>query len=113
MSATSACVSHDRSPVPRPRRYRGRSPENTPLYPVVQHHFETWLALKRSGEAWEDTVPAFVERDFRKYLDCGILARGFGRARCPKCGHDFIVAFSCRARAYAECRNMLSTWVWW
>jgi hypothetical protein len=36
---------------------------------VVQHHFETWLALKRAGEPWEDVVPAFVERDFRKYLD--------------------------------------------
>ena len=101
MSATPACISPDR----RPRRYRGRRPETTPLYPVVQHHFETWLALKRSGEAWEDTVPAFVERDFRKYLDCGILARGFGRARCPRCGHDFIVAFSCRARAVCPSCN--------
>ena len=53
----------------RPQRYRARRPERTPLYPVVQHHFETWLALKRAGEPWEDVVPAFVERDFRKYLD--------------------------------------------
>ena len=88
MSATPACVSPARGTAPRPRRYRARRPESTPLCPVVQHHFESWLALKRAGDAWEDTVPAFVERDFRKYLDCGILARGFGRARCPQCGHD-------------------------
>ncbi len=78
MSATLACVSPARGLAPRPRRYRARRPENTLLYQAVQHHFESWLALKRAGEAWEDTVPAFVERDFRKYLDCGILARGSG-----------------------------------
>jgi hypothetical protein len=76
MSAAQACVSQDRGPAPCPRRYRARRPENTPLYEVVQHHFETWLARKRGGEAWKDTVPAFVERDFRKYLDGGIFARG-------------------------------------
>jgi len=98
MSATPVCVSHACDPAPRPRRYRARRPEDTPLYHAVQHHFETWLALKRAGEPWEDTVPAFVERDFRKYLQCGLFCHGFGRARCPRCGHDFLVAFSCRAR---------------
>jgi hypothetical protein len=105
MSAAQACVSHDRGPAPRPRRYRARRPESTPLYPVVQHHFESWLALKHTGDPFENTVPAFVERDFRKYLDCGIFARGFGRARCPRCGHDFLVAFSCRARAVCPSCN--------
>jgi len=46
MSATPACVTHDRSPAPRPRRYRARRPENTPLYHAVQHYFETWLAVR-------------------------------------------------------------------
>jgi len=27
-------------------------------------------------------LPAWVERDFRAYLRCGILAHGFARARC-------------------------------
>jgi len=39
-----------------------------------------------------------VERDFRKYLDCGIPARGFARPRCKDCGHDDLIAFSCKAR---------------
>ena len=89
MSAAQACVSQDRGPAPRPRRYRARRPENTPLYQVVQHHFESWLALTSATDPWE-VVPAFVERGFRKYLDCGIFARGFGRARCPRCGHVFL-----------------------
>ncbi len=99
-------------PTTAARRYRARRPENTPLYHVVQHHFETWLVLKRADDAWEDTVPAFVERDSRKYLECGIFARGFGRARCTRCGHDFLVAFSCRARAVCpscNARRMVET----
>ena len=42
-----------------------------------------------------DGVPSWVERDFRAYLRCGILAHGFARARCAGCGYDFLVAFSC------------------
>jgi len=45
-----------------------------------------------------DGVPAYVENAFRSYLRCGILAHGFARARCPGCGYDFLVAFSCKGR---------------
>jgi ribosomal protein S27E len=68
------------------------------LHAVVREHLETWLALERE-------VPGFVERDFRKYVTCGVLGHGFGRARCPGCGHDFLVAFSCRARAVCPSCN--------
>ena len=29
---------------------------------------------------------------------CGILAHGFARVYCANCGHDFLVAFSCKGR---------------
>ena len=57
-------------------------------------------------------VPAWVERDFRAYLRCGILAHGFGRARCAGCGYDFLVAFSCRSRGICpscNARRMVET----
>jgi hypothetical protein len=38
------------------------------------------------------------EPEFRRYLKCGILAHGFARARCSGCGHDFLIAFSCKGR---------------
>jgi hypothetical protein len=88
MSATQACVSHHRSPAPRPRRYRVRRPERTPLYQAARHHLESWLALHSASEPWDEAVPAFVERDFRKDLDSGILAWGFARARCPAGGQE-------------------------
>jgi anaerobic ribonucleoside-triphosphate reductase len=46
-----------------------------------------------------------VEREFRRYLECGILAYGFARARCPDCGHDFLVAFSCKGRGLCPSCN--------
>jgi DNA-directed RNA polymerase subunit RPC12/RpoP len=82
------------------------------LYRCVQQHLETWLAQCRDGHDDEWSVPEYVEREFRRYLDCGILARGFARARCGQCGHDFLIAFSCKGRAVCpscNTRRMVAT----
>jgi hypothetical protein len=50
-------------------------------------------------------MPGFVERDFRRYLACGILAHGFARARCSECGHDVLIAFSCQGRGVCPACN--------
>ena len=76
--------------------YRRRRPERTLLYRLVQTHLATWLARHDDGQG--RSAPALTEREFRRYLDCGILAHGFARARCADCGHDFIVAYSCKGR---------------
>ena len=79
---------------------------------MVQHHLETFLAQAAEADPKGDGVPAWVERDFRAYLRCGILAHGFARARCAGCGYDFLVAFSCRSRgACPSCnaRRMVET----
>ncbi len=69
--------------------YRPRDPAETILYRVVQGHFETYLSL--SSEGWDDNpVPAYVEREFRRYLGCG---------------HDFLVAFSCKGRGVCPSCN--------
>jgi hypothetical protein len=68
------------------------------LYRCVQQHLETWLAQCRDGHDDEWSVPEYVEREFRRYLECGVLAHGFARARCGQCGHDFLIAFSCKGR---------------
>ena len=56
--------------------YRPRRPTATPLYPVVQHHLETFLETTRDDPAGHG-LPSWVERDFRAYLRCGIHAHGF------------------------------------
>ncbi len=85
--------------------YRRREPELTLLYSVVQSHLATFLA-----DACERTeaglgYPRFIEREFTRYLECGILAHGFARVHCDDCGHDLLVAFSCRGRAVCPSCN--------
>ncbi len=78
--------------------YRRRRPERTILYQVVQCHLESWLAQHREADPDHDPVPWYVEEEFRRYLDCGVLCRGVALARCKGCGHDYLLAFSCSTR---------------
>lgn len=50
------------------------------VYQIVQNHLETWLEMARAGDGGGESVPAYIEHDFRQYLSCGILANGFARA---------------------------------
>jgi hypothetical protein len=84
--------------------YRRRRPERTVLYRTVQTHLATWLELScdsRQGVSG----PAHVEREFRRYLERGILAHGFARARCSDCGHDFLIAWPCKDRGVCPACN--------
>jgi hypothetical protein len=94
-----------------PGLYCRRRPAETPLYQVVQKHFETFRALCQDD--WEEqSMPPYAEREFRRYLECGILAHGFARARCDECGHDFLIAFSCKGRGVCpscNARRMVET----
>ena len=85
--------------------YRPRRPTETPLYPVVQHHLETFLTASQDADPMGWGVPTWVERDFRSYLRCGILAHGFARVRCTDCGHDRLLAFSCKGRGVCPSCN--------
>jgi hypothetical protein len=82
----------------QPQPYRRHRPETTTLHRIVREHLETYLALANESDPMGDGVPDHVEKEFRSYLTCGILAHGFARARCSSCGYDFLVAFSCKGR---------------
>jgi hypothetical protein len=58
--------------------YVRHRPEDTVLYDVVRAHLDPFLRAAREDES--RTVPKYVEREFRKYLRCGVLANGFLRA---------------------------------
>jgi hypothetical protein len=38
--------------------------------------------------------------EFDAFLECGILAHGFLLLHCADCGHDKLVAFSCKRRGF-------------
>jgi len=99
-----------RAPARPPHRatsptYRPRRPTATPLYPVVQHHLETFLVRAAEADPLGNGVPWWVEKDFRAYLRCGVLAHGFARARCEDCGHERLIPFSCKGRGICPSCN--------
>jgi hypothetical protein len=85
--------------------YKPRRPQETPLYHLVQENLETFLADSREDCPDDDPIPSYVERTFRKYLECGIPAFGVARARCASCGYDFLVPFSCKTRGLCPSCN--------
>ena len=93
----------------KPKRYNPRHPERTLLYQTVVEHYETWLDLASSGQfdgqGDHHSPKPYVRKAFEKYLECGIFAHGFARARCGDCGHDFLVAFSCKGRGVCPSCN--------
>ncbi|MCC7112027.1 MAG: transposase [Deltaproteobacteria bacterium] len=68
------------------------------LHRVVREHLATFLEEARARSAHGFGLPGFVEREFRDYLGCGVLARGFARVRCESCGDEHLVGFSCKRR---------------
>ena len=65
-------------PDSNPRTGRGISRGRSCTH-AVSWNLETFLANRRRDAG---PVPAFVERELRAFLDCGVLARGFLRLRC-------------------------------
>ena len=79
--------------------YHRREPEKEVLYQAIAQNLETFLERLRA-EGHE--LPKYVEEEFYRYLDCGILARGFARCACESCGRSFAVAYSCKGRAFCS-----------
>ena len=82
--------------------YRRRQPEGTVLYEAVRENLATLLA--EASEVGRG-LPRYVERDFAKYLDCGVLAHGFARVRCESCKDELLVAFSCKGQGVCPSCN--------
>jgi hypothetical protein len=76
--------------------YAPRRPTETALYGLVQQHLASFL--RHTAKSYDKPLPAYVEREFRAYLRCGVFAHGFVRAHCDDCGHDLLVPFSCKHR---------------
>ncbi len=79
--------------------YEPRDPSQTVLYKVVADHLETFLAaLDADPDA--KGLPAYVQREFYDYLQCGILAHGFLRLGCDTCQKELLLPFSCKRRGF-------------
>ena len=52
------------------------------------------------NQLWNEveSVPAYIDRDLRWYLECGVLVQEFARPRCEQCAQEFLIAYSCKVR---------------
>ena len=73
----------------RPAIYRPRKPRASPLWQCVSRHLPELRAAGRLRRAIEQNV-------LERFLECGDLHCGFARIRCGGCGHDQLLAFSCK-----------------
>jgi len=77
--------------------YERHRPEATLLYQLVERDYPAFVAaLSAHGR----TLPAYVQREFEEYLQCGRLEHGFLRVRCTACHAERLVAFSCKRRGF-------------
>ena len=81
-----------------PVHYERHRPEQTTLYRLVQQHAASFIADTEASTGSE--LPGFIKDEFAAFLECSILAHGFLRLRCGACGHDKLLAFSCKRRGF-------------
>lgn len=74
--------------------YRRRKPEETLLHRLVRDHVMEMFHRSEARSPDGEGLPRYVRQAFLGFLDCGVLARGFLRIRCPDCGYDTVVGFS-------------------
>jgi len=73
--------------------YRPRNPRVSPLYQCVRRHGDE---LAAAGLVHRPVEAEVLER----FLDCGDLHKGFARVYCDQCGHDYLLAYSCKTRYF-------------
>lgn len=87
-----------RAPDGAPVHCERHHPEQTTLYCLVQQHAATFFA--KAEDAAGADLQQFVKDEFDAFPECGILTHGILRLRCSDCGHDKLVAFSCKRRGF-------------
>jgi hypothetical protein len=81
--------------------YKPRNPKTSRYYQCVSDHFEMLESV------WEERYERqygffrpWIKNVIYRYLDCGDLHCGFARVKCKGCGHEYLLAFSCKRRHF-------------
>ena len=73
--------------------YRPRNPRASPLWRCAVRHAKELPEAGRLRRAVERQV---IER----FIECGDPHHGFARIWCDACGHDYLLAYSCKTRYF-------------
>ena len=83
------------------QQYKPRNPQQSQYYRCVEDHFESFeLGYDERFSARYGFLRPYVKDVMLRYLDCGDLHGGFARIKCPDCGHERLLAFSCKRRHF-------------
>jgi len=82
------------------RVYRPREARQTVLHQVVEKYLPEFI---EQAEMNGHSVPAFVQGELEALIACGDPAQGFTHLKCPRCGHDRFLPFSCKSRVCSSC----------
>ena len=89
-------------------KYLRRRPEETSLYHTVyQCRNELEWEWEQRYQPEYGCLRDEVLTALDAYPDCGLLAHGGARARCEKCSHSRLIAFSCKKRGS---RSSVASW---
>jgi ribosomal protein S27E len=83
---------------------------------VLFHYFDRFLSEYESRfEKEYGFFRPIIKEVVERYLDCGNPRCGFARIRCPDCGQERLVMFSCRTRGFClSCHSKrLEEWGEW
>jgi len=81
--------------------YRPRNPRESAYYRCVEDHFERFeQAYEELFERQYGFLRPYVKKVIYRYLDCGDPHNGFARVKCNNCGHEYLLAFSCKRRHF-------------
>jgi hypothetical protein len=69
-----------------PPTYQRRQPEGSVLYRTLEANLDRFLATTAGDEG--PGLPAFVTRELRAYLRCGVLEQGCLHVRCERCADE-------------------------
>jgi hypothetical protein len=79
----------------RMKLYRPRRAQESVVSDVVRSHLPQFIEQAAAGDF---SLPAFVLGELEALLACGDPARGFTHLKCPRCGFDRFLPFSCKSR---------------
>jgi hypothetical protein len=82
-----------------PSIYQPRRPRASPLWQIVTAAWDAFVAgYEKIHRAAMGPLRPNVFSTVRNFLRCGDLAAGFTRFLCPDCGHERLLAFTCKGR---------------
>lgn len=99
-----------------PSIYQPRRPRASPLWQLVHYGWSDFLSqYEAKHRKLLGPLDPMAEATVQSFLRCGDLASGFTRLECPDCGHERLLAFTCKTRHfYPAChqRRARSTSEW-